>query len=157
VIVVVGAADERPELLEIILIAAPFACVLLLTGITLGIIALFTENFVVPIMYLRAIRCVPAWRQFLRLLSANKLRFIGYYLFQILISVALGAITAMICLVGCCLCCASILLVVPYIGTVIMLPILVFRRAYSLFYLRQYGLQFDVFVPEQVIVSTPQP
>jgi hypothetical protein len=34
---------------------------------------------------------------------------------------------------------------IPYIGTVILLPVFVFKRAYSLMYLRQYGLEFDVF------------
>jgi hypothetical protein len=29
-----------------------------------------------------------------------------------------------------------------------MLPLLVFKRAYSLFYLRQFGPEFDVFIPE---------
>ncbi len=158
VLLIVGlcAVYGRPARFEMILIAAPFVGVLFIAAMALGIVALFTEDFIVPIMYLRTIRCAAAWREFLRLFSANKLRFIGYYLFQILIVIALGLIVAMICLVGCCFCCANILLMVPYIGTVILLPIFVFRRAYSLFYLRQYGTALDVFVPEQIIANSPQ-
>jgi hypothetical protein len=38
--------------------------------------------------------------------------------------------------------------VIPYIGTVLMLPLFVFKRAYSLCYLGQFGSSFDVFAPE---------
>jgi hypothetical protein len=34
---------------------------------------------------------------------------------------------------------------IPYLGTVLMLPILVFERSYSLYYLAQYGPEWDVF------------
>jgi hypothetical protein len=36
-------------------------------------------------------------------------------------------------------------MIIPYLGTVLLLPILVFKRAYSLHYLAQYGPQYDVF------------
>ena len=103
----------------------------------------FTIDFVVPIMFLRTISCTGGWREFLALLSANKARFALYILFQIVIAIAIGSIIlAGICITCCCACC---ILAIPYIGTVLMLPLLVFERAYSLFYLRQYGPQFDVF------------
>jgi hypothetical protein len=41
----------------------------------------------------------------------------------------------------------------PDIGTVLLLPILVFQRAYSVFYLRQYGSDYDVFA----LASGPAP
>ena len=81
------------------------------------------------------------------LLSVNKLRLVLYLLFQIVIAMAIGTIIAIGCCIGCCLCCVSVLLFVPYIGTVILLPLLVFKRSYSLYYLRQFGPGFDVFGP----------
>jgi hypothetical protein len=108
----------------------------------------FTFDFVVPIMSLRMVRCTAGWREFMTILSANKLRFTLYLLFQIVIRIVIGAIVGIGFCIGCCLCCASCLLLVPYIGTVILLPVLVFTRAYSLYYLRQYGPQFDVFRTE---------
>jgi hypothetical protein len=106
----------------------------------------FTFDFVVPIMFLQTSSVLAGWRMFLVLLGANKARFALYILFQIVISMVIGFIIFMICLVGCCFCCASILLLVPYIGTVILLPLFAFKRAYSLFYLSQFGPQFDVFI-----------
>jgi hypothetical protein len=104
----------------------------------------FTFDFVVPIMFLRTPSCITGWREFLTILSANKARFALYILFQIVIAIAIGTIIFVVFCIGCCFCCASVLLLVPYISTVILLPLFVFKRAYSLYYLRQFGPRFDV-------------
>jgi len=121
--------------------------------IALFLVKKFTMDFVVPIMFLQGAGCVAGWQQFMTILSANKLRFALYLLFQIVIAITIGAIIALGFCIGCCLCCISILLLIPYIGTVILLPLLVFERAYSLYYLRQFGPQFDVFIPEGEVVG----
>lgn len=105
----------------------------------------FTIDFIVPIMYLR--RCGPAegWRIFLRLLPVNKGNFFLYILFQIVIALAVGAVIFIIALCLCCFCCCSlILLSLPYVWAVSLLPILVFDRSYSLYYLRQFGTEWDI-------------
>jgi hypothetical protein len=119
-------------------------------GIIFALISKFTKDFVVPIMFLRATSCTEAWRKFLTILSVNKGRFILYILFHIVISIAIGTIVIIVALVTCC--CAACILAIPYIGTVLFLPVLVFQRSYSLLYLRQYGPQFDVFA--QAIENT---
>jgi hypothetical protein len=111
--------------------------------IVLGLIGKFTRDFVVPIMFLRTTSCVAAWREFLHVLSARKGAFFLYILFQIIMAIAIGAVILAAVLVTCC--CAACILAIPYIGTVFMLPVLVFKRAYSLHYLRQFGSDFDVF------------
>jgi hypothetical protein len=128
-------------------------CLVLITvGIILALISKFTKDFVVPIMFLRTTSCRAAWREFLQILSMNKGRFIVYILFQFVIGLAIGAIIITgACLTCCCACCV---LAIPYIGTVLMLPLLVFKRAYSLYYLRQYGPEFDVFVTEAEMITT---
>jgi hypothetical protein len=115
-------------------------------GIALALFFKFTYDFVVPIMFLRTISCTNAWREFLTILSANKARFALYILFQIVIAIAIGAILMMAACITCC--CATCIFVIPYIGTVLILPLLVFKRAYSLFYLRQFGPGFDCFAQE---------
>jgi len=119
-----------------------FICII----IVFSLVAKFTADFVVPIMFLGTTSCVAAWRQFLALLSANKARFFLYILFQIVIAMAIGAIVIAAVCVTCC--CAACILAIPYIGTVLMLPLLIFRRAYSLYYLQQFGPRFDVFTGE---------
>jgi len=120
--------------------------VLLPIGIAFAIVLKFTRDFVVPIMYLHACSCVEAWRQFWTLLSGNKGKFALYILFQIVIGIVIGAIVMAVVLMTCC--CAGLILAIPYIGTVLMLPVLIFQRAYSLCYFRQFGPGFDVFSPE---------
>ena len=90
----------------------------------------------------------PAFEKVKTILSVNKARFVLYILFQIVIAIVIGVIISMGFCIGCCFCCASLLLLIPYIGTVILLPVLVFKRAYSLLYLQQFGPEFDVFRPE---------
>ena len=119
--------------------------IILVGAIILTLISKFTMDFVVPIMFLRTTSCTAGWREFLTILSVNKARFVLYILFQIVIAIAIGAIISMGFCIGCCLCCASLLLLIPYIGTVILLPVLVFKRSYSLLYLKQFGPEFDVF------------
>jgi hypothetical protein len=119
---------------------------LVLLFILLAVVHKFTRDFVVPIMYLRMIPCVAAWREFLEIVSARKGALFVYILFQFVISMGVSAVIFALVLVTCC--CACCLMMIPYIGTVVLLPALVFERAYSLHYLRQFGSDFDVFVPE---------
>jgi len=117
-------------------------------AIVFALIGKLTMDFVLPIMFLRKTSCVAGWREFLTILSVNKARFVLYILFQIVIALVIFTIISMGFCIGLCLCCVSLLLLIPYIGTVILLPVLVFKRSYSLLYLRQFGPEFDVFRPE---------
>ncbi len=121
-------------------------------AIALMLVSKFTTDFVVPIMFLRTTSCTAAWREFLSILSVNKARFALYILFQIAIAIAIGAVICVGFCVGLCCCCASILFLIPYIGTVILLPLHVFGRSYSLYYFQQFGMRFDV-----LGLQNPQP
>lgn len=114
-------------------------------AVALFLVRKFTFDFVAPIMFLRTASCLAGWREFLTILSVNKASFALYILFQIIIAIAIGTIIFIGFCIGCCFCCASVLLLIPYIGTVILLPLFVFKRAYSLYYLRQFSPGFDVF------------
>jgi hypothetical protein len=123
--------------------------------VAFGIIGKFTKDFVVPIMYLGTPSPVQAWHVLLELLSANKGRFFVYILFQIVITVAIGGIVlALACLTCGCACC---LFALPFVGTVVLLPIFVFQRSYSLFYLAQYGPEFYTFAPAPEVIPATGP
>jgi hypothetical protein len=136
--------------------AVALALVLLALGICFVLIQKFTIDFVVPIMFLRRVGCIVAWREFLALLQDNVGRFTLYVLFQILLTIAIGFIVLGVVLVTCCT--AGCLLIVPYIGTVVLLPVLVFKRSYSIYYLAQFGPSYDVFPPvtgpEETVVAS---
>jgi hypothetical protein len=146
--IVFGRAGSLAGVIVTIIIAVPLFLVLL---VVFGVIGKFLKDFVVPIMYIEKSTCMESWRRFMQLLSVNKGRFVLYILFQIVIGMAISAIVLAAILVTCC--CAACILGIPYIGTVLMLPILVFRRSYSLYYLGQYGPEFDVFARAQYEAS----
>ena len=119
------------------------------------LIGMFLRDFVVPVMYLRGCTCSQAWREVRELLRDNTGSFVLYTLFKIVIAIAIQAIIIAVVLGTCCMACC--VLVIPYIGTVALLPILVFGRSYSLCYLAQYGDALNVFMqrPEVEVVSPP--
>ena len=139
------AMSAGPTFVPAVLGIIAAVLVFILLGIIFWLIHRFTMDFVVPIMFLRTISCTTAWREFLDLLSVNKARFVLYALFRIVIAIVIGFIIFLSFCIGLCCCCVSVLLLIPYIGTVILLPVYVFERSYSLYYIRQYGSQFDVF------------
>jgi hypothetical protein len=146
VFVILCVKDQNHTIVPFVIALIFLAPITIAIGITFALLFKFMYDFVVPIMFLRTMTCTNAWREFLTILSANKARFTLYILFQIVIAIAIGAILMTAACITCC--CAACIFAIPYIGTVLMLPLLVFKRAYSLFYLRQFGPEFDVFIPE---------
>lgn len=129
-----------------IMLAAGFGLVFIVLVIVFGLIHKFTEDFVVPILFLRGGKCLTAWKEFWGLLADHAGLFTLYILFQIVLGMAIGIIVLGAILITCCL--AGCLMIIPYVGTVVLLPVLVFKRSYPLYFLRQFGPGYDVFPPE---------
>jgi hypothetical protein len=125
------------------LIAAGLA--LLVVGLGFEIVAKLTVDFVVPIMFQRDGTCREAWSELLGLFAGRFHVLIIYLLFQIALALACGLVVLAAVIATCCI--AGCLLALPYLGTVLLLPVLVFQRAYSLYYLAQFGPQYDLFQP----------
>lgn len=122
-----------------------------------AVISKLTSDFAVPIMYLRGVTCREAWREILALFSGRIGLPIVYLLFWLLLRLVIGVILLVLIIITCCI--AGCLMAIPYVGTVLLLPMLVFLRSYSLFYLRQLGPQYDVFPapppPPPAVTTTP--
>jgi hypothetical protein len=131
---------------EMRLIGITVLPILMTLSVILFIIQKFTHDFVVPIMYLRKSGCIQAWNEFSAVLSVNKARFFLYLLFQIVIAIAIGVITLTVFILSCCLlCCVGCIpLLGQYVITVILLPLPVFKRTYSLYYLSQFGPDYHM-------------
>jgi hypothetical protein len=115
-------------------------------AIAFAIVQKLTLDFVVPIMFLHRNRCLAAWKELGSLISGHVGTFILYFLFQIVLAIAIGIIVLGAIIITCCI--AGCLMVLPYIGTVLLLPVLMFKRCYSLYFLAQFGRDYDVFPPE---------
>jgi len=144
-LIFIGAERDFANPVFIIIGIALVVFLMILFGLFFGLLNKFTKDFVVPIMYLGTSRCVDGWRKFLSILSVNKARFLLYILFQFVIGLVIGGIVFALGLFTCgCACC---LMAIPYLGTVLLLPILIFERSYSVYYLGQYGKDLEVFAP----------
>jgi hypothetical protein len=140
-----------------ILLAAGLGLAFFGLAIVCALIQKFTMDFVVPIQFLRGGKCLAAWREFGRLLADHAGLFALYILFQIVLGIAIGIIVVGAVLITCCI--AGCLMLIPYLGTVLLLPVLIFKRSYSLYFLRQFGPSFDAFssAPPVAPVSGLQP
>lgn len=105
-------------------------------GFPLAITLLLLDDFVVPLMVVRNVRVREGWHICrAEVLSGNVGGVMLFYLLRFVLSIAVG-IAAVI--LSCLTCCFT---AIPYIGTVILLPLFVFSRSYSLYYLQELGLQ----------------
>ena len=111
-------------------------------AVVIAYILLLLENFIVPMMYRFDLRATEAWRAFLPWLRAYPGWFLLYGLFILL--VAIPAIFVLALLV-CCTCC---IVALPYIGTVILLPVWVTYRALGPEFLGQFDPKFDLFTEQ---------
>ncbi len=131
-----------------------FAGILLgvMTVVVLGIVAFFVvlllESFVIPIMYKFDLKTTEAWRYFLPWLKAHGGWFVIYSVLVLMAAVVLQMLVAMLCLFTCCI------VLLPYVGTVILLPVWVLYRAYGIEFLAQFHPDFDLFLSGPV---TPAP
>ncbi len=96
---------------------------------------LFLLHFVVPIMRQEGLTTSAAWSRFLPLLRENLATFLIYGLFIVLLWIAVCFALVFVVVFTCCI--AAIPLIIPYIGTVALLPIYVTFRAYSVEFLGQ--------------------
>jgi hypothetical protein len=153
VVTFIRLMNQTPSLRQILLGLLPLGLMFVSVGVFFFVIRKLTTDFVVPIMYLRGSKCLSAWSEFLGLLSLNIGRFIVYLLFQIVLGILVGMLIVAAVVVTCCIACCLIL--IPYIGTVLLLPVLAFTRSYSLYYLAQYDPHYDVFSPTPAAPAIP--
>jgi len=108
-----------------------------------GYIRLFLYDFVVPIMYKENITATKAWGKFLTLLSRHFGYFLVYGLFIFFLTVIL---VFMIITAGLLTCCIGFLfIIIPYISSVVLLPVSVTFRSLSLEFLEQFGPDYKIF------------
>jgi len=125
-----------PGLLLLVLPLLPWLVVLLYIGF-------FLSAFVVPIMHRERLRTSAAWRVFLPFFKAEWPRFLLVGLFVFALHVVAGIAVFVAGLATCCI--LFLVLIIPYIGTVAMLPLFVTYRAFTLEWLAQLSPRFDFF------------
>jgi hypothetical protein len=123
-----------------------------LFGGSIFIVAVFfgtVIQFVAPVMYRRRCRAWLAFQDLLKLLGDHIGVFVLFFLFCIVLGIAAGAVMV---LAMCATCCIA---AIPYVGTVILLPVFVLMQSFSLLFLRQFGPEYDVWAG--IVAPPPLP
>jgi hypothetical protein len=108
--------------------------VILLLAATLSLI----YQLMIPVMYRQRCRALPAFREVIGLIRSNPAPMILYLLFFIVLCLGAGMIACLSMPFTCCI------TLIPYVSTVVLLPIHVVLSAFPLLFLRQFGDAYDV-------------
>jgi len=123
-------------------------CVFLFFVLCLVFSWLLISQLMVPIMYRQRCRAPHAFAQTVRLIAGRPGPLVLYTLFFVVLVLAAAMMS---CAAACVTCCIA---AIPYVGTVILLPIPVTLCAFSLLFLRQFGPDYDVwatFMPPEFL------
>ncbi len=115
----------------------------ILVILTISYIEVMLDSFVIPIMYKQNLSATQAWQIFLDLHWANFAHFILFGLLAFMIMIAIIVMVVLFGLLTCCI--GFLLLAIPYINSVVLLPITYSLRAFSLEFLAQFGEEWDTF------------
>lgn len=112
---------------------------------------LFLTDFVVPIMYKHQISALKAWSVFLSLMFRNMCSFFVYGLFILILKIATAIAVIFVAVLTCCI--GLLLIMIPFVGTVILLPVSYTFRAFSLEYFATFGDEFNLFHHDENMIS----
>jgi hypothetical protein len=122
--------------------------------IVFGFVFFIFREFGVPLMFRNGLLAIPAFWVTMNLLKQHTGSIVVFALLRMAIFIAVVIISFIIC---CATLCIGLL---PYIGTVILLPVLVYVKCFTLDCLAQFGPQYDVWtvdVPPSTQASAPPP
>lgn len=110
-------------------------------GLVAAIFKVVTADLVLTHMFRNGSSAGEAWRAARQeIIAGNVGNLFLFYLVRIALSIPAG----LVIMIGTlCTCCIAGL---PYISSVVFLPVAVFFRCFTLCYVRQFGPQWDVFV-----------
>jgi hypothetical protein len=100
------------------------------------------SQFMVPVMYRQRCTAWSAFQQTLSLIMSHAAEVILFILFLVVISIAIAIAVVVVGFLTCCV--GLCLFALPYIGTVILLPVEILLFGYTLLFLRQFGNDWDV-------------
>ncbi len=129
-----------------------FVILIIVMAVSFGIINALLKNFCVPIMYRKNIKILEAIEIFKSEFAPGHIfDIIRFFLMKLLIGLAIGIIIILCCCLTCCI--AGCLFAIPYIGSVLLLPFIMFSRCYSLFFLEQFGDEWLFFEYQKEITE----
>jgi len=163
IIVIVAGVASLPFMLPIIrgvtflhLHDVYLICMIALWAVVFVLLILawtLISHFMVAIMYRRRCLALEAFSAAVSLITNYPGEITLYCLFWIALGIGAAIVACAVILATCCIA------LIPYIGTVILLPLLVCLRAFGLRFIRQFGPDYDVWaaMPEASPTSSIPP
>jgi hypothetical protein len=124
-------------------------------AIVLTYVSFFLYAFVVPIMHRERLTTTEAWRVFLPVFRQRWGHFVLVGLFAAALHVVVGIAILVAGVATCCI--LLIPLIIPFVGTVVLLPLFVTYRAFTLEFLAQMSPRFDFFAAAVPAGPAPMP
>lgn len=115
--------------------------------VTLLYVVFFLDAFVVPLMHRYNLGVLAAWRRFGTLFGAHKGWFLLSGIFVFVLFLLVGAAITVTGFMTCCL--GFLLFAMPYIGTVVLLPVIVTYRAFTVAFLAQFDPELALEAPAE--------
>jgi len=134
-------------------VASLTAGIVLLVGLIFLVGAAWSliSQLMVPVMYRQRCRAMAAFRQVVGLIATRPGPLLLYLLFFFVLALAALMITCLSLPFTCCIA------AIPYVGTVILLPVYVVLAAFPLFFLRQFGTEYDVWAAADLMEEPAAP
>jgi hypothetical protein len=127
-------------------------------SLILSLVLFIFREFGVPLMFRHQALAWPSFRASMRLITQHPGSVVIFVLLRIALAIGMIIVSIIVC---CGTCCIGAL---PYIGTVILLPVLVYVRCFTLDCLAQFGPEYDVWTvdvppagPLGILPITPPP
>ena len=116
---------------------------LVLLILVIAYVGLLLDHFVVPVMYKHRISATQAWQKFLTIHWHSFGYFVLYAFLMLLLYLFVAIAVVTFGLFTCCM--GFLLLIIPYVNSVVLLPISYTFRAFGPEFLGQFGEDFKIF------------
>lgn len=120
------------------LLLPTIACVgsVVLLTVVSEVVAHLAKAFVVPVMYWQGVTASRAWLAVFSLCNQYPFAMLSYLIFGVVCSVLAGVLFVLVGVLTCCI--GFIPMILPYFGTVVLLPYYFFFRGYAVCFLNQW-------------------
>jgi len=114
-----------------------------------SIVVFLFRELGVPLMFRHGLLAWPAFKRMWALVGAHPGPIIVFLLLRLALFVAIVVLSFLLCCVTCCVA------AVPYLGTVILLPAILFIKCFTLDFLAQFGPDYDVWTVDVAPAAAP--
>jgi len=109
-------------------------------AVIMGFVLFVFREFGVPFMFRQGLLARPAFWESIKLVRQHTGSVVVFALLRIAIFIGVAILSVIICCVTCCIG------MLPYIGTLFLLPVLVYVKCFTLDCLAQFGPEYDVWI-----------